>query len=398
LLASTGPQEYVPPYLAEQPADEVDAFLDAATSFFEQRPWRCFDRNKYIGFRVGNGAWQYAQVLGHDGQEFGLGLFDGWLDLCRFMWRDISEFEDWEAHDDASLLFGEAEGGDPMGRDGLEGVAGDDELFDDDPFDDDDLDDDLDEVDPDDEELDGEYEDEEEQAGTDYGAVFDAVDALESITLGPLPVLPPMDAACYVERGVQPLKDGDYPLIVRATKAGRERPGRELSVYSGLLRLLAERARRAPGRVSSITAELPLHQGLLQVRYPSRGDEESDRTGYYRIGVPFELEDSDPDLLRVRWVAVEAPGESKWHQLSAAALKAARELPDVDAVPPSVRHGSRFLWLDEGPGKEPSPTLDQLAGLGEIVVDLLGGAVPLRIERLPRPVPAPLRVVGVEEA
>jgi hypothetical protein len=58
-----------------------------------------------------------------------------------------------------------------------------------------------------------------------------------------------------------------------------------------------------------------------------------------------------------------------------------------------VRRGPRFLWLDEGPGKEPSPTLDQLAGLGEIVVDLLGGSVPLRLERLSRPVPALLRVV-----
>ena len=75
----------IPAFFSAYGLPQLQAYFTAARAFFRARPWDRFAPNKYLGFRIDDGPWTYANVMGQMGEEFGLALFDDWLSLCRFV-------------------------------------------------------------------------------------------------------------------------------------------------------------------------------------------------------------------------------------------------------------------------------------------------------------------------
>lgn len=73
------------PYFLDYDPEEVRAFFAVARRFYRARPWQRFDGTKYLGFRIGDGVWRYANVMGQAGEEPGLSVFEDWLQLCRLV-------------------------------------------------------------------------------------------------------------------------------------------------------------------------------------------------------------------------------------------------------------------------------------------------------------------------
>ena len=67
-----------PAWLADADDEHVEAFCAAAETFYDVMPWRQFPSDRYLAFRVGNGPWRYANVMGQAGEEYGLVVFAGW--------------------------------------------------------------------------------------------------------------------------------------------------------------------------------------------------------------------------------------------------------------------------------------------------------------------------------
>lgn len=74
----------VPAWLADAPDEEGYAFVDAAHDFFDAAPWHHFESDRFIAYRVGEGPWRCASVMGQAGEEFGLGVFRSHLDAVAF--------------------------------------------------------------------------------------------------------------------------------------------------------------------------------------------------------------------------------------------------------------------------------------------------------------------------
>ena len=83
----------MPAWLAEAEDEHVDAFLDAVDAFYGAAPWHHFRNDRYLAFRVGDGPWRYAHVMGQAAEEYGLAVYAGWREAHVFE-RDAPEGED----------------------------------------------------------------------------------------------------------------------------------------------------------------------------------------------------------------------------------------------------------------------------------------------------------------
>lgn len=81
------------PYLSKYSEGEVKGFFRAAAAFYKAKPWKRFAPQKFLAFKLDDGAWHYANVMGQEGQEFGLAMFRDWLQVCRFIHNLPSPFE-----------------------------------------------------------------------------------------------------------------------------------------------------------------------------------------------------------------------------------------------------------------------------------------------------------------
>lgn len=241
------------PLVAAAPADQAAQFLKAAADFFDAEPWRSYSAEQNIAFRLGDGDWRYANVMGQEGQEFGLSLFDSWAQLYGFL------------HE-------------PHASPG------------------------------------------------DMSAPGSLVTAVENLGLSPLWLLAPEDAAYYLDNGA-PEYDGLYPVLIRMTPDGAERPSLPLAAYTALLRLLVESLDPGGGAVPAIQDQLMTAHGPLQVRYPATGQEQGAkllRAADRHNGTPLDdFAGLSPDTMwRLLYQPLETPE--------------LLQLPDVLGVQPSA--------------------------------------------------------------
>ena len=328
-LKETLEPEPVPTYFSSYAESEVKAFFKAAHSFFQARPWEAIDGTKFLAFRVGEGPWHYANVMGQAGEEFGLAMFGDWLEVCRAL------------NNPETLM----------------------EVF------------------------------ENMSLGTQaQPKSFLATGQAESMSLSPLQALAPEDAAFLKQLKIKPSWRKQYAAVHRYTPQGTEVPTFDPSAYIGLMIILAERAQKVRGNpVSSIKAKTVTPRGELEVRYPAKGDEDSQQDGYYRFQVPFHLGAMSATPGEVLWAELEAPGEAKWHRVMAALTKLAKTNPEVFPWPANLKYGNYLVWLDQAPVKEPSPTVEQLAGLEGLTLAGFDHEDPLILTSLPRPASAEVK-------
>ena len=74
-----------PAWLAAAEDEHAEDFFDAVLAFYDAEPWRHFHPDRFIAFRLADGPWRYAQVLGQAGQEYGVAVYAGWDEAQAFM-------------------------------------------------------------------------------------------------------------------------------------------------------------------------------------------------------------------------------------------------------------------------------------------------------------------------
>jgi hypothetical protein len=68
----------VPSWLADAEDDQVEDFFEAVEYFYDVQPWHRFSSDRFVAFRVGDGPWRYANVMGQADREYGLVVFEVW--------------------------------------------------------------------------------------------------------------------------------------------------------------------------------------------------------------------------------------------------------------------------------------------------------------------------------
>jgi hypothetical protein len=70
-----------PDFLCHHSDAEVRAYFKAARRFYRARPWEAFPGERFLAFRIGEEPWRYVNVMGQEGEEFGLAIFRDWLSV-----------------------------------------------------------------------------------------------------------------------------------------------------------------------------------------------------------------------------------------------------------------------------------------------------------------------------
>ncbi len=323
--------EPTPSYFVHYLEPEVKAFFKAAASFFQARPWEVIDGYKFIAFRLDDGPWRYANVMGQAEEEYGLAVFRNWLEVCKTTNNPETIMDMLEAasspepHVPKSLL---------------------------------------------------------------------ATGGAEGLSLSPLDALAPEDAAYLNKLKVKASWRRHYATVHRYTPYGLETPQLDLSLYTGLMSVLSERARKIRGNaITSLKTTLKTPKGQLSVRYPAKGDEAASKEDYYRFRVPFKLGAQSATPGELVWAEVSSPGEAKWHRVMSALTREAKKVPHIFPWVSEVSQGEYALWIDQAPVKEPSPTVEQLAKVSELTLKMgLNEQPSLRFEVAKRPEPAEITV------
>src|SRR5690606_6677030 len=136
----------------------------------------------------------------------------------------------------------------------------------------------------------------------------------------------------------------------------------------------AQRVERARGgQISSIKARVETVHGDVHVRYPARGDEDAAHALAYQVEFTADLFKRGGQRIPCT-AQLTAPGATKWPKVVAALRAAARaagyEDPYFDKlVEPD---DAVTVWFGQGSGVEPSPTVEQLAGLPSVAITSVG--------------------------
>lgn len=318
-----------PSYLIDFPDREVRAFMEAARAFFRLRPWDRLDDDHFVGFRFDGGPWRYLNVMGQRGEEFGLSLFDDWLQLCRFIHNQPSLLE--------AMLDDEAQVKPLQVAGALEGIS-------------------LNEL-----------------------HVLNPDDAVHLHNAG----VEPISLEGHDLTG--------YPIPQRFGPDGLEPPLRSLSFYRRLMHgLTTTLSSRKVFKIKSIKRSVTLGGRTLTLRYPARGLESvGESNKWFRLvistGLPAVASEDGPEDARI---VVDTPVVASLFDISDAIQQKAGGAFRMLAL----YSGRTCVWREKLGQEAPAPLLTHLQSLPELTVDCLEDSFPLRVTRLANPAGTALHV------
>ncbi len=215
-----------------------------------------------------------------------------------------------------------------------------------------------------------------------------AVDGLEGLSLYPPDMLTQADAEVIARLRVRKTWKGQYALVQRHAMEGVVPALNALEAYTAIMQVLTARVERARGRtVTSIKAQVGTDHGTLEVVYPARGTEDASTSLHYQVEFTdnlFRRGGIGPIPCRVRAVV---PAATKWPKLISAVRTAAKESGYRDTYLDNLTEPDELvtLWFGHGSAVEPSPTVEQLAGLDSVSIGLGKRLHPVFIRRVPAP-------------
>lgn len=317
-----------PPYFVREDADAIRAYFETATRFFEHEPWTRFEGHKFLGFRFDGGPWHYANVMGQMEEAPGLALFDDWLQLCRFHHNQPSYFDEI-----------------------LSDLTGESPLF----------------------------------------PLLEAAGAAEALTLDPLMLLHPDDAAHLHTLEITPVHGSLFPLPYRYdADRGQVAPRRSLQEYRALLeaiRIALERRRATP--VTSIKTTLEVAGRDVTLRYPADGTERAlDSSEHVQLVVEGWEDEYGPGIVPPGLhLHIDAPGSALFD-----AVAQAIEQFDEALSCTGVGSGELYLWDDRGRRKSPCPRVADLAGCADLWIELDYEGCPMTFHARSDPPPETIHV------
>ncbi len=67
--------------------ETLQNYFEATTVFYENEYWNRVEGKRYLAFQIIKdgtaGEWHYANLMGQMGEEFGLAIFENWLEICK---------------------------------------------------------------------------------------------------------------------------------------------------------------------------------------------------------------------------------------------------------------------------------------------------------------------------
>ena len=324
-----------PPVFQGKSDEEVRVFLKTATRFYEREPWTRTEGDRFLGVRIGEDDWFFANVMGQMKESPGLSLFDDWLTVCRFV------------HNQRSPFFALAE---EMGLTGESGFL-------------------------------------QELADVAQAGPFEAAGALEGLTLSERELLHPVDAQRLDGLSINPPVQGwsfqgQYPVPHRFdADEGLVAPEFSLETYRLVIQsLLIALERRRATPVTSIKTTLDIDGTPVSLRYPSDGTERPyEGPPGYRLFLCGHDEDihSPSRIPGGERIEIEAPAAALFKDVAGALGEFHDEIYEA-----SLNDWKSCLWDDRASRRNPSPRIADLAGLEpptELEIEIGGGAFGLEI-------------------
>lgn len=330
-----------PPVFAEESEEEIRAFIETATRFYEREPWVRTEGDRFLGVKVReDGDWFFANVMGQMEESPGLSLFGDWLSVCRFVHNQRSPFMA------LAEEFGLAEELGPLG----------------------------------------------EMAGFAPADPLEAAGGLEALSLSERDLLHPLDAQRLDALSIDPPVQrgpvgGQYPLPIRFEAGeGPVAPRFSLEAYRLVTEaLLLALERRSATPVTSIKTTLEIDGAEVSLRYPSDGTE---RPWAGPPGYRLLLEGHDEDLHSPSRIpagerlVIEAPATALYKDVAKALGEFHDQIYEVTLRERGRAASPVCLWDDRGSRRNPSPRVGDLAKLsqpGGLEVEIGGGAFALRV-------------------
>ena len=67
--------------------ETLQSYFEATTVFYDNEYWDRVEGKRYLAFQIIKdgevGEWHYANLMGQMGEEFGLAIFESWLEICK---------------------------------------------------------------------------------------------------------------------------------------------------------------------------------------------------------------------------------------------------------------------------------------------------------------------------
>ncbi len=311
-----------PPLLEDVSSRALSQFTEAARAYFALVPWERLVGNNYIAVQLDGGPWRYLNIIGHLHEEFGLNVFDSWLQLCRFLHNQPDEHE----FDQPDAIFR------PIA------AAGHLEALSLDP---------LEEFNPD--------------------------DADRLIQEGLRPISIPHEHW------------HGFPSIKRIDANGYQQPERSLAFFQTLLQGLTNAIKnRKQASIRSIQKTLKISDRKVRFIYPATGIEHfgQDRRTF-RVTLINRTPDAiDEDEITPLPEEIELSHIPSYVNVSYIAWILADATDDLFAIT-GLRQGAYYVWRD-GPDVLPSPPLALLMQRSALFAEFYFATYEMRIDRLPR--------------
>ena len=310
-----------PPVFRDVAEEDLRAFIDTGTRFYEAEPWTRTEGDRFLGVRIGDDDWFFANVMGQIEESPGLSIFEDWLSLCRFIHNQRSD-------DMLSALANL--------------LLGDDEM----------------QVDP-----------------------FEAAGAMEALSLDDRDLLHPADAERLDALSLDPPVDGQYPVPRRFEfETGPTQPHFSLDTYRRTIEaLLIALDRRTATPVTSIKTTLDIDGTEVSLRYPSDGTERSYEgpPGYRLVLSGHDSDISSPSRLPSNeQLVIEAPATALFKDVAKTVKQTENQFYEF-----SLYDWNVCLWDDHGSRRNPSPRVADLTELDEMDVEIGGATFQFSIAR-----------------
>ena len=206
---------------------------------------------------------------------------------------------------------------------------------------------------------------------------FAAAGAMESMSLGPLPLLHPEDAQYVRQLGIKPVWKGLYASVQRFTLEGLERPHLSLPAYRALMAALAEvLAKRRARTITSIKQTITVGKLPVTLRYPAKGNEpfEDHPPGSFRL-VISGLDEGPKARSGVTRIEVDAPGDARVDKVGRAIKRACGESFWLSGI----ASGEHALWSEHFGRGAPCPRVAHLASIPSLAMEFLASPYPMQM-------------------
>jgi hypothetical protein len=313
-------------FFKDAPESQIRDFTKAAKRFFGLKPWEFILPDSCIAFKLPNADWQYATVMGHIGESFGLAMFPSWLGFCQFI------------HNQGGVS--------PMGLN-LENLGSEEDFF---------------------SMLAAQF--------MNPMANLERQGGIESFNACEMMEIPPRDMAQLQKLGIKPVFEGRFAFAQRFDKEG-ELVQTSLSMleYTMLLEALTAGFKNSG---SKLNGGFNSEHGTTLIKYPSLGLEDAP-TGAFKL--EFVIPKSKTIKRKIA-VTIRASGTEKISKIAReVSLVLSKEIGKGSVSRIKSWHNEEsFFWERTNSGRlDPSPLVFQIAGLEKVIIQLWLSHLPVKI-------------------